>query len=56
MAAEERIAALCELDGELIRLNLSPGGSADMLALAFLLDRWQTLSADLLIEEKEDLQ
>lgn len=43
----ERIAALRTLDCELIRRNLSPGGSADMLALGYLLDAWQTLSKDL---------
>ena len=43
----ERIAALEALDGELIRRNLSPGGSADMLALGFLLDAWRTLSKHL---------
>lgn len=43
----ERIAALEALDGELIRRNLSPGGSADMLALGFLLDAWRTLSEHL---------
>jgi holo-ACP synthase/triphosphoribosyl-dephospho-CoA synthase len=50
----DRIEALYGLDGELTERNLSPGGSADMLALAFLLDRWQTLSADLFIEFRED--
>lgn len=33
----ERMAALTALDAEFIRRNLSPGGSADMLALAVLL-------------------
>lgn len=33
----ERLAALAALDAECIRRNLSPGGSADMLALAALL-------------------
>ena len=42
-----RIAALTVLDRELIERNLSPGGSADMLALAYLLDAWRTLSKDL---------
>ena len=42
-----RAAALYELDRELIERNLSPGGSADMLALAYLLDAWRTLSKDL---------
>ena len=54
MPADERIEALNELDRELISRNLSPGGSADMLALAFLLDRWRDLSADLFIDERED--
>ncbi len=54
MPADERIEALNGLDRELISRNLSPGGSADMLALAFLLDRWRDLSADLFIDERED--
>ena len=33
----ERMPALAALDAEFIRRNLSPGGSADMLALAALL-------------------
>lgn len=45
MPADERPEALAGFDRELISRGLSPGGSADMLALAFLLDRWQTLSA-----------
>ena len=36
----DRIDALTELDNEMIERNLSPGGSADMLALAFLLGSW----------------
>lgn len=36
----ERAAALKEMDDEMIKRNLSPGGSADMLALAFLLYTW----------------
>ena len=51
MPPEERIRALSELDSEMIRRNLSPGGSADMLAAAFLLERWQKLSADLFTDE-----
>lgn len=43
MPAAERIDALQALDSELISRNLSPGGSADMLALAFLLERWQNI-------------
>ena len=54
MPADERIEAMRGLDRELIKRNLSPGGSADMLALAFLLRRWQTLSAALFSDEKED--
>jgi triphosphoribosyl-dephospho-CoA synthetase len=38
---EDRIDALNELDREMIERNLSPGGSADMLALAFLLNSWK---------------
>ena len=36
----ERVFALLALDAELIRRNLSPGGSADMLALGLLLARF----------------
>ena len=54
MPAAGRIDALYALDRELISRNLSPGGSADMLALAFLLERWKTISAFLSIEERED--
>ena len=41
MPETERVSALTEMDAEMIRRDLSPGGSADMLALAFLLERWQ---------------
>lgn len=44
---ELREAALAELDTEMIRRNLSPGGCADMLALGFLLLRWEFLSSPL---------
>ncbi len=44
MPPEERIKELYGLDRELISRGLSPGGSADMLALALLLERWQALS------------
>ena len=40
----ERTAALYALDLELIQKNLSPGGGADMLALGYLLLRWERLS------------
>lgn len=43
----ERIAALDALDKELIERNLSPGGGADVLALAYLIDAWRTLSGSL---------
>jgi triphosphoribosyl-dephospho-CoA synthase len=43
----ERITALASLDREMIAKNLSPGGSADVLALGYLLDAWRTLSAHL---------
>ena len=36
----DRFAHLEALDNEMIDKNLSPGGSADMLALAFLLGNW----------------
>ena len=54
MPAEKRVEALTVMDRELISRNLSPGGSADMLALAFLLDRWQILSSDLFVDRRED--
>ena len=44
MPPEERIKELYGLDRELISRGLSPGGSADMLALALLLERWRALS------------
>ncbi|MBR6040580.1 MAG: citrate lyase holo-[Clostridia bacterium] len=43
----EHVAAMTALDGEMIERNLSPGGAADVLALAYLLDAWRTLSAHL---------
>ncbi len=43
----ERIDAIKHLDAEMIERNLSPGGGADVLALAYLLDAWRTLSKDL---------
>ena len=52
MPPDERIDALHAFDRELISRNLSPGGSADMIALAFLLERWQTISADLFTDER----
>ena len=54
MPPDERAEALIALDWELISRDLSPGGSADMLALAFLMERWKALSADLFFEERED--
>ena len=45
MHPDERIAALYEFDDDLIARGLSPGGSADMLALALMLERWEKLSA-----------
>lgn len=50
LPAQKRLEALRALDAELIQSNLSPGGSADMLALAYLLDAWRTLSKDLFSE------
>lgn len=40
---ERRMHALTLLDGEFIKRNLSPGGSADMLALAVLLHSFKEL-------------
>ena len=56
MPAADRTGALQRLDRELIIRILSPGGSADMLALAFLLERWRALSAGLFTDEREDRQ
>ncbi len=47
LPAAEQIRALAALDAEMIRRNLSPGGNADMLALAFLLEAWRGLSDSL---------
>ena len=44
MPPEERINELYVMDRDLTDRGLSPGGSADMLALALLLERWQDLS------------
>lgn len=52
MPVDERIDALHELDRDLIKRRLSPGGSADMLALAFLLERWKVMSADLFTRQE----
>ena len=53
MPPEKRINELCGLDRELIYRGLSPGGSADMLALALLLERWQDLSGGCVQNHKE---
>jgi len=47
MPEVDRLKAAKELDDEMIKRNLSPGGSADMLALAFLLDTWKRISHNL---------
>ncbi len=47
LPAREREAALLALDREMIARRLSPGGSADMLALAYLLDAWRALQKPL---------
>ena len=47
----ERIDALVRLDDAVIEKHLSPGGGADMLALGYLLNAWQRLSADLFRED-----
>ena len=44
LPVERREAALDALDRDLISRNLSPGGSADMLALAYLIDAWRTMT------------
>ena len=47
MPQNARVPALRVLNRIMIERNLSPGGSADMLALAYLIDAWRTLSKDL---------
>ena len=54
LPVDERIGALQVLDADLIARDLSPGGSADMLAIAILLQRWQTIGAALFTDERED--
>jgi triphosphoribosyl-dephospho-CoA synthetase len=44
---ENRIVELREFDEEMISRNLSPGGSADMLALAFYINRLRKITADI---------
>ena len=44
LPADERMSAAGRFDKDMIERNLSPGGSADMLALAFLLNEWNTCS------------
>ena len=53
LPVHEREAALRGLDAGMTERRLSPGGSADMLALALLLESWQKLSASLLLEREE---
>ena len=55
LPVSEREEALRRLDAGMTDRRLSPGGSADMLALALLLERWQTLSDGLFLE-REDWQ
>ncbi len=43
----QRINELNRLDTELTERNLSPGGSADMLALGYLLNRWREIAENL---------
>ena len=50
MPVSQRIGTLAELDRTMILRNLSPGGSADMLALAFLLEKWRRLSDSIFME------
>ena len=45
MHPDERIDELYRFDDNLIARGLSPGGSADMLALALMFERWEKLSA-----------
>ena len=40
----EAVEEIRELDARLIERNLSPGGSADLLALGYLIKEWHTIS------------
>ena len=51
LPVSERVGALTEMDRSMIDRNLSPGGSADILALAYLLNAWRGLSARLFSPE-----
>ena len=44
---DNRMEAIYRFDEEMIERNLSPGGSADMLALAFLINKWNGISHNL---------
>ena len=55
LPVSEREDALRGFDSGMTARRLSPGGSADMLALALLLERWKTLSEGLFLE-REDWQ
>lgn len=44
---DNRMEATHRFDEEMIERNLSPGGSADMLALAFLINKWNDISHNL---------
>ena len=44
---DNRMEAIHRFDEEMIERNLSPGGSADMLALAFLINKWNDISHNL---------
>ncbi len=52
LPVRERIDELTSIDDAMIARNLSPGGCADMLALAYLLDDWRALSAHLFGSEE----
>ena len=47
----ERADALTAMDRTLTEKRLSPGGGADVLALAYFLNAWRTLSRDLFPQE-----
>lgn len=47
LPVEQRINELSRLDAELVERNLSPGGSADMLAMGYLLNRWRKIAESL---------
>ena len=44
---KQRKDELYKMDKEMIERNLSPGGCADILALAYFMAKWEKISEDL---------